>query len=376
MTATLPHQPIDVAAGPLSDELAVYVKNKFSLSKNIPDLLSVDEPYIQSWAAYDTANAFELLTGCYPQLGFPVEEGINKTQPYIDAVLKGKSQGVMSVNQVGLIDPESIQIELYKSMAGRVLVVYVSDNHDFEKITQCLLHKNNPVPIPRSMGAFLANGVVNWKRINTLKANWVPDNASTTWSQEFSKTILSTPGLYKDKVIVLSRKPYSNVSARALNLGEEEWLAHSLTIRLEHECTHLYTLKRYGCAANNLHDELIADYVGISKALGKYSRAWMLAFMGLENYPMYREGARLENYVDRARLSTAEFEQLTEIVRSAIETIAQFDMALGVIDSEADQLARVDALCLTDLLTIAATGGLNALVQKYNELCAAIVVDS
>lgn len=368
MTVPLSPQPFDEPTGQLSDELATYVKNKFSPSKTCPGALFADEPYIQSWSAYDRANAFELLTTCYPQLGFPIEDGINKTQPYIDAVLKGKTQGVTSINKLGLTHPESIQIELYKSMAGSVLVVYVSDVQDFEKITQCLLHKNNPVPIPKSMGAFLANGVVNWSRLNTLKANWVPGNSTETWSQAFSKTILPAPGLYKDKIMVLSRKPYSNVAADALNLDQEEWLTHSLTIRLEHECTHLYTLKRYGCAANNLHDELIADYAGISRALGKYSREWMLAFMGLENYPMYRKGARLENYVGNASLSTEEFRQLTGVVKSAIETIARFDTALGRIDTEADQLARIDALCLTDLLTTASANGLNALVETYNEL--------
>lgn len=375
MTGALSEQPFDEQLSQLSSKLAAYVENKFSLSKTRPDALSTDEPYIQSWAAYDTTNAFELLTTCYPQLCFPVQEGINKTQPYIDAVLKGKTQDVTSINKLGLTRPESIQIEVYKSMAGSVLVVYVYDSQDFEKITQCLLHKNNPVPIPQSMGAFLANGLVNWNRLNRLKMNWVPGNAAETWSQAFSKTILPIPGLYKDRVIVLSRKPYSNVSAEALTLDQEEWLAHSLTIRLEHECTHVYTLKRYGCAANNLHDELIADYVGISRALGKYSREWMLAFMGLENYPIYRKGARLENYIGDVSLSAQEFKQLTEIVKSAIETIAQFDMALGVISSETDQLGRVDALCSTDLLTIASANGLNALIEKYSGLYDTVAAD-
>ena len=374
MTATSLSQPFDEQLVQLSDELAVYFKNKFPSTETYTDLLSIDEPYIKSWEAYDTTNAFELLTKCYPQLCFPIEEGINKTQPYIDAVLKGKMQGATSMTQLGLTNPESIKIKLHKSIVGRVLVIYISDNQDFEKITQCLLHKNNPVAVPQSMGAFLANGLVNWDRIHTLQKNWVPGHSAETWSQEFSKNILPVPSLYKDKVIVLSRKPYSNVSADTLNLTEDNWLSHSLAIRLEHECTHLYTLKRYGCASNNLHDELIADYVGISKALGKYSNEWMLAFMGLEAYPNYRKGARLENYVGDARLSSENFRQLTGIVKSAIETISRFDAELGVIDSETDQLCRVDTLCATDLLKIASTDGLNSLIQKYTELYSTLVV--
>lgn len=369
MTATSLSQPFNEQQVQLSDELGVYFKNKFSSTGAAPtDSLHLDEPSVKSWKAYDTANAFDLLTRCYPQLCFPIEEGINKTQPYIDAVLKGKTPGINGNYTLGLNNPGAIKIKLHKSMAGVIPVLMVTDNQDFVKITQCLLHKNNPAAIPQSMGAFLANGIVNWNRLHTLEKNWIPGSSAETWNQEFAKNVLPVPGLYKDRIIVLSMKPYSNVSADALNLVEDDWLIHSLAIRLEHECTHLYTLKRYGCAANNLHDELIADYVGISKALGKYSKEWMLAFMGLEAYPNYRQGARLENYVGNATLNPEDFRLLTEAVKSAIETISRFDAALGVIDSETDQLCRADALCVTDLLKIASTDGFDSLMQKYNEL--------
>jgi hypothetical protein len=377
MTAISSSQPFDEQLVQLSDELGGYVKNKFSSTGTCTDSLSIDEPYIKSWKAYDTTNAFDLLTQCYPQLRFPIEEGINKTQPYIDAVLKGKTQCLTDKPQLALNNAESIKIKLHKSIAGSVPVIYVPDSQDFERVVQCLLHKNNPVLVPQSMGAFLANGLVNWDRLHTLEKNWVPAHSAETWSQEFSKNVLPIPNLYKDKVIVLSGKPYSNVSADALNLAENDWLRYSLAIRLEHECTHLYTLKRYGCASNNLHDELIADYAGISKALGKYSTAWMLAFMGLEAYPNYRKGARLENYVGNAKLSDEDFKRLTTVVKSAIETVACFDTELGVIDSETDQLCRVDALCTTDLLKIASTDGLNLLIQKHNKLYSkALAMDS
>lgn len=379
MTATSPDQSFafDEQIVQLSDELAVYVKNKFSSTETCVDSLCLDEPSIKSWKAYDTANAFELLTRCYPQLGFPIEEGINKTQPYIDAVLKGKTQPLHGKSDLGLTHPEAIKIELYKSMAGLVPVFYIPNSQDFEKITQCLLHKNAPASVPQSMGAFLANGIVNWDRLHTLEESWVLAHSAETWSQEFLRNVRPVPGLYKDKVIVLSRKPYSNVSADALNLNEDDWLMHSLTIRLEHECTHFYTHKRYGCAANNLHDELIADYMGISKALGNYSKKWMLAFMGLEAYPNYRKGARLENYVGHATLGSEDFRLLTVVVRSAIETLARFDAELGVINSETDQRCRVDALCTTDLIQIASADGSNVLLQRYNQLYSmALTVDS
>lgn len=43
-------------------------------------------------------------------------------------------------------------------------------------------------------------------------------------------------------------------------------------------------------------DELIADYAGIVAAWGRYRADWFLRFVGLEDYPRYREGGRLQNY--------------------------------------------------------------------------------
>lgn len=353
------------------DELKAYFQNKFcSLASNWL-WLATDEPFIESWEGYvanhGEGEAFQLLRTCYPQLHFPIEEGINKTQDYIDAVLKGKLRSIDGKSLLGLNRPANLTIQLHRSIAGKVPVLLVPDEQDFSRIIQCLLYRNNPTPIPSSMGALLVNGVNNWDRIHALKRKWLLDNPMETWANEFSKHILPTPDLYKDKLIVLSTKPYSNVSADCLGLTDTEWAAYSLSIRLEHECAHLYTLKRFGSASNNLHDELIADYVGISKTIGSYNTEWMLAFMGLEEYPNYRKGARLENYVANAHRSSGSFEQITTVIKRAIETIACFDAQLGTIHSEHDQMCRMDALCTTGLIDMASANGANLLLETYNE---------
>ena len=94
----------------------------------------------------------------------------------------------------------------------------------------------------------------------------------------------------------------------------------------------------------------------------------MLAFMGLEDYPAYRKGARLENYLGDANLTAEQFGQLITVIKSAIESIACFDTALGTIHSAHDQVCRMDALCTTDLLDIASANGSTLLLQKYEEL--------
>ena len=359
-----------------SDELRGYLQNKFC-SKAIlkqPES-SINECYIDSWerytAAYRKEEAFELLRKCYPQLNFPIENGINKTQDYIDAVLKGKPLRLGVGTNPVFNRPESIRFELYESVVGKIPLLIVPDDEDFIQLVQCFLHKNNPTHVPRSMGALLVNGINNWDRIHELRAKWLQNNLVETWNNEFAKSVLPNPGLYKDKLIILSTKPYSNVAADHLGITEKAWVDYSLSIRLEHECTHLYTLTCYGCASNNLHDELIADYIGISKTIGRYDKEWMFAFMGLEEYPNYRRGARLENYLGNAGLTDSDFWQIVSLIRSGIENIASFDKTLGLIHSYRDHLCRIDTLCTTDLVDIASSNGSDLLVRRYEALLSA-----
>jgi AraC-like DNA-binding protein len=88
-----------------------------------------------------------------------------------------------------------------------------------------------------------------------------------------------------------------------MGLDEQEWLQLSLIIRLEHECIHYLTSRLFNLMRNNLLDELIADYGGIVAACGYYRADWFLRFLGLESFPDYRAGGRLENYHHAITLS-------------------------------------------------------------------------
>nr|WP_194085697.1 hypothetical protein [Methylomusa anaerophila] len=75
---------------------------------------------------------------------------------------------------------------------------------------------------------------------------------------------------------------------------------------------------------NNILDELIADYIGIVAA-GHYEAGWFLRFTGLENYPLYRDGGRLEIYRGNPSLSDEAFRVLQTLVKRAAENLARFD---------------------------------------------------
>lgn len=352
-----------------SEELKTYLSNKFWSKKHTISPLA-DEIDLEYWGGIskritEDKTIFNELKKCYPQLNFPIEIDIEKTEFYKDIVLRGKTENINLPFSLKLNDSKNIAFKIHKSIAGKIPIVTVPNKEDFTTIIQSLLYKNNPKHVPLSMGAVLINGINNWERLAILKNDWLTTNTFGNWAKEFSCNVLPNKSLYKDKLIILSTKPYSNVAAKQLGLTENLWLSYSISIREEHECTHLYTLKKYGVASNNLHDELIADYIGIIKTIGHYNKSWMLIFMGLEEYPKYRQGARLENYLLDNKLSQEDFKQLIKIIKIAIENISIFDETHEKLQSEIDQMCRIDALCETSLEELSSTNGAALLIHNY-----------
>ena len=70
----------------------------------------------------------------------------------------------------------------------------------------------------------------------------------TDWAEEF-KQLIHRKELYQDRFIILSDGFYSNIPASEIGLSESEWRRLSLTIRLEHECTHYFTRRIFNLDA-------------------------------------------------------------------------------------------------------------------------------
>jgi hypothetical protein len=120
--------------------------------------------------------------------------------------------------------------------------------------------------------------------------------------------------------------------------------------------------------ANNMHDELLADYMGISKVLGKFNKSWFFHFIGLEEYPNYRLGARFENYLGNPSISEKAFKLLQTIVKKAADNLELFDNQLGKHKSIEDRVSRLTSLCRLDLIELASEKGVKKLLTQYKKL--------
>ena len=316
-------------------ELLVYNQNLFDHSKmRSPQSFPLEpEPHVAVWSKYLNSateiGIVKTLKNALVQLHFPIAKGISQTDAYRAATLKGVDpHTIPKATGLKLKQPEAIELQIYPSLAGEIPVLLAVNRADFVSLVQALTRRNEPDPIPDSMGACMVAGYNNWDRIRQYRQQWSQQNPTDSgeiaWQQEFIK-LVPQKNLYRDRFIILSNGFYSNVAPEDLGLTAAEWHKLSRTIRLEHECTHYLTRRLFNSMQNNLLDELIADYRGIVAAVGYYRADWFTRFMGLESFPNYSEGGRLQNYRGQPPLSNRAFKTLQALVVAAARNLEQFD---------------------------------------------------
>ena len=330
--------------------------------------LNTEATFLNTWESYVEESrengVFPTLQKYLVSFQFPIAFDISKTESYRKATLSGKSTTTLpEASGLSLQEPESLQLEIHEGVAGKIPVLIIPNAEDFKQVVRALAHKNEPVALPNSMGALFIKGLNNWNRIYQLKQEFLKNNSSLDWSAAFKNNIIPQKELYQDQLIVLSKKPYSNVPSESMELSEREWLDISLNLRLYHECAHQFTLIHYKHIAKNLHDELIADYAGITGVLKEFNAMWFLRFMGLEKYPVYREGSRFENYIDKDDQTI--FKVLQIILKKAAVNLEVLDKQLGKINNVQEQIRRLKCLCEIDLLTLSSEKGIDFLFKGY-----------
>lgn len=361
-------------------ELRAYARNAFDaraldagLSLPLPD-----EPFVAFWEARVAEaagrGAFAVLREHMPQLRFPVRAGVSDSPGYQAATRRGTPPAeIAEATGLELERPEVIELALYPSPAGRIPLIIVRGRAEFAALVQALTHRNEPKPVPASQGAIMIAGYNNWSRVHELRRQWEESDPATredaTWKDAFAR-LQPRRELYQDRFILLSDGPYSAVPAADLGLDEPEWRELSLVLRRDHECAHYLTRRIFGSMRNNLHDELLADYAGITAAAGRYRAAWFLRFLGLEGFPAYRAGGRLDLYRGDPPLSDGAFQQLHAMVQKVAETVERFDA--GRPEDPKERALAILALAVLGLEELAGAEGEERLRRTVEELRAKV----
>jgi hypothetical protein len=98
---------------------------------------------------------------------------------------------------------------------------------------------------------------------------------------------------------------------------------------------------------HDLLEELIADWVALVKVFGGYRADLALRFLGLESFPSFRAGGRLEVYRGTPPVSDGAFEAMQRLATMAVKTLDSLsrDPSFDLTDDAA--LGRVTAALLT-----------------------------
>ncbi|MFK8007124.1 MAG: hypothetical protein AB8H03_12155 [Saprospiraceae bacterium] len=346
----------------LLEELFFYTQNNFFQNKSPFRFKKLkDEPQVAYWERYieESKNhgVYQTLKKYLVQFQFPIKENISQTDDYKKATLKGNSTAfIQDATGLFLTEPDKLRLFLHPSLAGKIPVIIANNRFDFQAIVRALTYRNEPKPMPSSMGAAMIQGLNNWDRLR-----------KETQTSSF-QSVVANRALYQDRIIILSRIPYSNVGAEDMNLEQEDWLDRSLNIRLEHECAHYFTLRQFGKMSNNMHDEIIADFMGICSVLPEFSAKWFLKFIGLGDYPRFKKSGRMKNYLGDPPLSDAAFKILQTIVKQAADNIERFDKNIGQSINGKDRKFKLVALCLFNLTELASEDGVKLLSEAYYNL--------
>lgn len=310
------------------DELLFYNENVFYKDQTVMSLRFPlpDESFVSAWENYafdaQTNGVYSTLRKNLVQLQFPIQEGISATERY-KAVINAGKELMEGEEGLYLERPELLELVIHSSSAGKIPLLITRHRNDFVSLVRALTMKNEPKSVPDSMGAQMISGYNNWGRVRNYRKSW-EDKLGTgiegNWQQEFQR-LIPQKELYQDRFIILSDGYYSAVQASDLGFSPEAWREASLVIRREHECAHYFTRRVFSSMRNNMLDELIADYMGITEAMGTYQADWFLRFVGLEDFPIHRAGGRINNYRGTPPLSDGAFEILKKLVKASAETL-------------------------------------------------------
>lgn len=310
-------------------ELEAYATNQFVIPGNLPALPLPDEPHVATWAGVveraRAVGAWVALSEMLLQIRFPIASGISALPSYAAVLRRGDfTQLPAPGTGAEAVDPEGIRVEVHPTDAGAIPVITCRDRGDFETLVLACTRRNEPTPLPATMGACVVAGYNNWQRVDVA---WQEARRAGTHADRaaFLAELLPQKDRYQDRFIILSSGAYSSVPAAALGLDDAEWLAQSLVLRRSHEATHYFTKRVFGSMQNALFDELLADYAGIVDAHGTFRAEWFCRFMGVHPTTGAYTGGRLANYRGQPPLSDAAFAGLARAVVVAAHALESLD---------------------------------------------------
>ena len=257
-----------------------YCRPFVESAKQWPSLPLPVQPGIKWWQKWlnntPREEYFQSLRSYLPQLCINPHHGASNSKSYKQLVLRGNEiNKEANDNILQLKDQQSLSVRLVEHPCGTYPVIEVEDQNDFLSLVRCLAYRCELKQIQPSVHAQAVSGLIHWGLIR------------------------ETNLMDRCQLIILHRSPYSCLPSSVIpgKPTTQEWLEISQSWRLEHELTHLATKRLAGEMRLNLFDELVADALGMLKALKLFSADLFRQGIGLNNDASTNSTGRVHTYL-------------------------------------------------------------------------------
>lgn len=357
------------------DALAAYLEHPYRTDDAVAARLAgarAEEPHVAVWREYAdraaSAGVFPALAAVFPQLRFPIQEGVSQEPAYAAATRRGRLEEADAFAPGLVLErPDALTLTFTDGVAGTLPLLVAGARADFEALVRAFTERNEPKDVPASMGACFVKGLNNWDRVARYRREWEAANGTAgdddAWREELGR-FAAQKARYQDRFVILSRGPYSGVPAADVGLSEGDWLAKSLVVRAEHESTHDLTWRLFGIVRSHATDEIVADFVGLVRAFGHYPDAIARRLLGIDRLPAFRPGGRLENYRGNPPLDDAAFAEVCRLAADATARLAAVSARYADRVADPTFLARLVCAVSASSLPELAADGLPAAVES------------
>ncbi len=290
------------------EQLLRYAENAFR--RTDPNAIATfplpDERHLEDWRGYaaraESEGVAAVLFETLSQLSVPIRQGVSESTAYRKLTRQGEPFREEDFGgRLRLAKPEALELFIHDHPAGALPVLVTDDRDDFISLFRALACRSEPQEVSPSVNAQMIAGLNNWDRIERYRRRWErshPLAPARAWRDEMKRVAAEAPGHFRDRLVIVFKSPYSAVSAATLGLAwtEAEWVERSMTLRVEHEFTHYATKRLFDTMRSNLHDELLADFMGMTRAAGRFSHEWFARFLGMSDWPDVPAGGRVHAY--------------------------------------------------------------------------------
>ncbi|QNI58713.1 hypothetical protein SynBIOSU31_01844 [Synechococcus sp. BIOS-U3-1] len=235
------------------------------------------EQWWEQWLVdRDPAGYWDDLRQLLPQLLLRPGSDVHSSDAYQRLVMRGEPAQAADLKRAPvLLEPSGTTITIAQHPTGAVPVLTFGNHEDFVLAVRCLAHRCEAVPMQPTVHAQAVSGLIHWGLIRKLGVQ------------------------ARCQILLLHRAPYASLPLETI-AGEppmERWLDLSQTWRLEHELTHIACRRLVGEMRINLFDEIVADAMGMTAAIGHFDADLFRRGLGLSIEGVPEAQARAHVYV-------------------------------------------------------------------------------